>query len=112
MDLFFGLLLTSHLGLSGSYNGFNPYVGVALTDSLSVGAYYNSESTLSTFVSTEITLSESSSIEAGLVTGYSDTPLQPMVKFNYKRFYVAPVSETLTPSIKNVGLAVGIDWRY
>lgn len=111
MDLFYGILLSAHLGFEHDYNSFNPYIGAALTDSLSVGAYYNSEERLSTFIATEVSLSSDFDIELGLVTGYSSIPIQPMAKLNYKRIFITPAVETRDSKIENFGLVVGVDWR-
>jgi hypothetical protein len=109
--VFFGILLSAHLGFEQSYNSIHPHVGIALSDAWSIGAYYNSEYRVSTYIVNTLSLSDNSSIDIGLVTGYEFAELQPMIKFNYKRIFIAPAAETLD-SHTNVGLVVGLEWRY
>lgn len=111
MELFYGLMLSVHFNLERNYNNFHPYVGASITDYLSVGAYYNSESHLSKFIGLQIDLSEDISIEGGLVTGYSQNKIQPMVKLNYKNVFISPATESIDGR-DNVGIVIGLDWRY
>lgn len=108
--MFFGVLLSLHLGLENSYNSIHPHVGFDLGEGWSLGAYYNSEYALSTYIANSIDLNDSFSIDLGLVTGY-DEPIQPMIKLNYKNIFIVPATESLG-STKNVGLVAGVEWRY
>ena len=109
--MFFGILLSAHLGFEDSYNSIHPHVGIALSDAWSIGAYYNSEYRVSTYIANSITLSDDASLELGLVTGYKFAELQPMIKFNYKHIFIKPTAETFD-SHTNVGLVVGLEWRH
>jgi hypothetical protein len=109
LDFFYGILFSLHLGYENNYNGFNPYVGTYLTDNIAVGGYYNSEEKLSAYVAymTEY-------LELGLVTGYTTAPVVPMVKFNYKNFFITPSLETIineNGTIHTPGIVFGFDWR-
>lgn len=109
MELFYGIILSAHIGLSGSYNPLHPQVGVYLNNShtVGVGAYYNSESTLSTYIGGAYSFTEHQSIEAGLVTGYASAPIIPMVKYRYKNLFAAPSID----GDDNLGLVLGLEWR-
>lgn len=109
--MFLGILLSSHLGFTHDYNAVHPHIGTYISDSWLVGAYYNSERRVSAYIANEIDLSNSFKVEIGLVTGYSTSPLQPMVKLNYKNLFVVPATEHID-SQSNVGLVVGLEWRY
>ena len=119
MDWYIGLALSAHLSLSGEYNEIHPNVGVYLNDAqtLAIGAYYNSEFEVSTYVSYTYDILDNGFVEGGLVTGYSDMPVKPLVKVHYRNYFVAPVFETITNNVKNTkdldpGVIVGLEWRY
>jgi hypothetical protein len=117
MDIFYGLLLSAHLGLEKDYNWFHPHVGAYLDDQYkwTAGAYYNSESEISTYVAYTFDISDTKYIDVGLVTGYSDADVKPMVKFNYNQFFVLPTIETIKDTNgnrQNFGAVMGIEWRY
>lgn len=110
MDLFYGILFSAHLGFEAKYNSLNPYIGVEFDNNIAVGAYYNSEKRLSTYIAylTEY-------VELGLVTGYTTAPVHPMVKFNYNNFFITPSLEKITKPDNtremNPGIVFGYDWR-
>lgn len=117
MDIFYGLLLSAHLGLEKDYNWFHPHVGAYLDDQYkwTAGAYYNSESEISTYVAYTFDISDTKYIDVGLVTGYSDADVKPMVKFNYNQMFVLPTIEEIKSdngTRRNVGAVIGIEWRY
>lgn len=89
MDLIFGVALSIHLGFEGSYNILHPNVRFEY-DNYIAGAYYNSEYAISAYVGREVVIGEHSSVEIGVVNGYTDLPVSPFVKYNYKNFYIAP----------------------
>ena len=109
MDFFYGILFSAHLGFELDYNPINPYVGVNVTDNIAVGAYYNSEENISTYIGyvTE-------HVELGLVTGYSTSDIMPMAKFNYKNLFISPVVESITrggSTTYTPAIIIGFDWR-
>lgn len=109
MEHFYGILFSLHLGYEADYNEIHPYYGLHLNDNIAIGAYYNSEEKLSTYIAymTEY-------MELGLVTGYTTGDVVPMVKFNYNNFFFAPSVETIRSRdgvTHTSGFVLGYDWR-
>ena len=109
MDIFFGAALSLHLGLKGDYQPLHPHVGID-NNNFIAGAYYNSESTMSTYAGYKFDINEDTNIEAGLVTGYSSESVLPLIKFNHKQFFIAPAYEDLDG--ERLGLILGIEQRF
>lgn len=118
MELFYGLLLSTHLGLEADYNSIHPHIGVYLDDEkiISSGVYYNSESEISTYVAYRYDFTYDLNAEIGMVTGYTGMAVKPMIKFNYDNYFVSPTVETILKDGKairhNGGLVVGVEWRH
>ena len=112
MDLFFGFLLSTHIGLSGDYNEIHPNIGMYLDEEkqFSIGAFLNSESNVSAYVGYNFEFTESISADIGLVSGYNTAPIQPMIRVNYKNFFVSPTIETYDGET-NPGIVFGTEWR-
>ena len=96
---------------------FHPYIGVYLDDQYkwTAGAYYNSESELSTYIAYTFDISDTKYIDVGLVTGYSFADVTPMIKFNYNQFFISPTVEKIKSgggTRQNIGVVAGIEWRY
>ena len=68
-ELILSLALTVHVGLVSEFNSIHPHVTYE-AENVNVGAYLNSESTVSTYVSHTFDLKNDFELEAGLVTGY------------------------------------------
>ena len=71
------LTLSLHLGMSGDFNEINPHVRCEVANS-SFGMYYNSEKNISFYMSQNLRLRESE-VEIGLVTGYRDINVMPLI---------------------------------
>ena len=118
MELFYGLLLSTHLGLEKEYNKIHPHVGMYIDSNYewSVGTYYNSESKWSTYVARGFDFDNNKFVEVGLVTGYTGSPVKPMIKFNYDNWFMSPTVETIMRDGKavrhNPGVVLGIEWRH
>jgi hypothetical protein len=112
MDIFYGILLSTHLGFTNSYNAIHPHAGVYLNEAnnISIGAYYNSTENISTYAAYRYDFSDNINAEFGLVTGYPMAPIQPMIKVNYKQFFIAPAGEKIGEEI-NTGIVLGLEWR-
>ena len=91
--------LTLHVGLEGDYNNIHPHARCTV-DNWITGAYYNSEENVSYYVGRKI-----SNFEIGLVTGYSDMDVVPMIRYIKDGWFVAPAYEK--PG--NYGLAIGYE---
>lgn len=109
MDFFYGVALSLHLGLQGDYQPFHPNIGVTHNNFIA-GAYYNSESEISPYFGYKYKINDITSIEFGVVGGYSTNFIEPMIKVNYKRFFVSPAREEYNG--KRLGLVIGVEQRF
>lgn len=109
--MFYGLLLSLHLGFQNSYNSIHPYIGMYLTDYLVVGAYYNSEHRVSAYAAYSFEIIDATTVEFGLVSGYSTATVQPMLKLTHKNIFISPATEKINGKI-TPGLVVGFEWRH
>ena len=99
------LALSLHLGFEGDYNSIHPHLRYT-TDSYIAGAYYNSESNLSTYIGKRWEYNHFG-LEAGAVTGYTDLDVAPFVKGSYKQFFVTPGIEG-----DNIGVVFGVELPF
>lgn len=104
-NLIFSIALSTHIGFSGDFNNMHPRLTYKQQDYIT-GVYYNSESRPSVFVGREI-VTGPFTLEVGVVSGYSDYPVAPMVKLNYGKFFVAPAVSDGIP-----GLVTGIEVKF
>tara|TARA_B110001454_G_scaffold188950_1_gene187245 strand:- start:304 stop:627 length:324 start_codon:yes stop_codon:yes gene_type:complete len=93
--------LTLHIGLEGDYNNIHPHARCTV-DNWITGAYYNSEENVSYYVGRKI-----SNFEIGLVTGYSDMDVVPMIRYVNDGWFAAPAYETSG----NIGLTLGYEFK-
>ena len=86
------LAVSIHVGLEGDYQNVHPHVRCevehSILNSTIVGAYYNSESKVSTYVGQRF-----GRVEVGVVTGYSSYSLLPMIRVTYGNWYITPAYE-------------------
>ena len=106
MDIVFALALSAHVGFENDYNPIHPRIGVEY-ENVGFGAYYNSESNISNYVSYTLDLTDDLNIEMGLVTGYSDYDVTPMARMNYKNMFVAPATENR----ERLGVVFGYEFK-
>ena len=104
-NLIFSLVLSTHVGFSGEFNNVHPRLTYKQQEYIA-GVYYNSESQPSIFVGKEF-VSENFTVEAGMVSGYSEYPIAPMIKLNRGIFFVAPAASNGQP-----GLVTGIEVKF
>jgi len=103
-----GIALSMHVNLGDvNYNYFHPYCQYENKQNYILGAYYNSEYSLSYFAGYKWHLNKNISIDSVLVHGYEKYPIIPMVRFNYKYLFAMPVLNN-----NHVGLVVGGDYRF
>lgn len=108
MDVTAGIAISLHLFLNGGYNALHPYSQVEYED-YNVGVYYNSESTVSAYVSKDLDLGKGYELEIGAVTGYSTGNILPIVRLKKDRYFVAPAVEEWNGERK-VGIVTGIQF--
>ena len=85
----FLLTLSLHLGMQAGFNEINPHLRCDINN-YSTGIYYNSEKNVSFYVSRDFSIRESE-IEIGLVTGYRDANIIPLVRWKKNNWFIAPM---------------------
>ena len=101
--------LTLHIGLEGDYNNIHPH-GRCTVDNWIAGAYYNSEENVSYYVGKKISnVDYNWDLEIGLVTGYSDVDVAPMIRYVNDGWFVAPAYETSHGG--NIGVTMGYEFK-
>lgn len=90
LELF--LAASIHMGLEGDYQNVHPHVRCEVEhsffNSTITGVYYNSESTVSTYIGQKF-----GAVEVGIVTGYSSYSLLPFIRVKKGNWYIAPTYE-------------------
>lgn len=109
MDLFYGLALSLHLGLDGTYNAIHPNIGLT-SNNFSLGAYYNSEREISKYISYEYEFNENNKIEFGFVDGYNAYDVLPFVRYKHKNWFISPALEKYNGN-KKVGVLIGLEFK-
>ena len=104
------LALSVHI-LPGNWNAIHP--GRKCTyESYAVGAYVNSESRVSPYVSYTLDYSQTMFIEVGLVGGYTGADVLPMLRLGYRidekvNLFVSPAYAYGT-----VGVVLGVELGF
>jgi hypothetical protein len=97
------LAASIHLGLEGNYQNIHPHVRCEVEHSFFqstvAGVYYNSESTISTYVGQKF-----GALEVGIVTGYSSKSILPMLRFIKNGWFISPAYES-----SNWGVSIGYE---
>ena len=104
IELALGISL--HLGLANDYNEIHPHVRYNNQNYIA-GAYYNSESRISTYVGRRWETGKFG-FEAGAVTGYPQADVMPFVRGTYDNFFVAPALE----GDDTVGAVIGYELKW
>jgi len=103
IELALGLSL--HLGLANTYNGVHPHIRY-IENGYMVGAYYNSVENISLYAGHRWEHNDFG-IEGGLVTGYPQAEVVPMIRGTYKNFFIAPAVEH-----SKVGTVIGYEIKF
>ena len=104
--LSFLLAVSLHVGLDNEYNSTHPHVRCTINDNI-LGAYYNSEYKVSSYVGKFFNY-KNTTIEYGLVTGYSGSDIAPMIRLKKDNFFVSPAYEVTG----NVGFVAGLEFEF
>jgi len=104
--------VTAHLAIGDGWNDLHPCARYVSED-FTIGAYLNSENTLSTYVSHTFEYDKWFA-EAGLVTGYSSGPVIPMLRAGYNvtdaiSIFVSPAYEVTKDA---VGVVLGAEYTW
>jgi len=105
MNCIAGLALSLHIAMGDDYNMRHPYIECKLeeAESVSVGAFINSEKDLTSYV--KYTMYDHIDFEIGAVLGYGDVAIAPMIRLKYKNFFAMPGVE----DNKLKGIVLGIE---
>lgn len=99
------LAASLHTGMAADYNEVHPHVKCQV-ENISVGAYYNSEKSISTYMSFDLELPRMN-IEVGMATGYDLALVVPLIRFKKGKFFITPIYNPKGDS----GLILGFEQR-
>ena len=91
--------------MAGDYNELHPHVKCEV-ENMSFGTYYNSEKSISTYMSFDLELPRMN-IEVGLTTGYELAPVVPLVRFKKGRYFLTPIYNPKGDS----GFVIGFEYK-
>ena len=99
ISMFFAVSM--HMGLEGNYNYLHPHARCQV-DSLISGVYYNSEDNISFYSGLE-----HNGLEIGLVTGYTNSKIIPMIRYKKNNLFISPALE----DGNNYGIVLGLEFK-
>ena len=99
------LAVSLHVGMVADYNEIHPHAKCQV-ENISIGAYYNSEKSISTYMSFELELPRTN-IEIGMATGYDLAPVVPLIRIKKGKFFITPIYNPKGDS----GLIFGFEQR-
>ena len=99
LSLLFAMSL--HMGLEGDYNSYHPHARCEKNNLIS-GVYYNSEDRISSYAGLKY-----GGFELGLVTGYTNNDIVPMIRYKKNNFFIAPAYENNGLS----GIIAGLEFK-
>ena len=102
------LAMSLHVGLEGNYNSTHPHARCTV-DNYIAGVYYNSESSVSTYVGYKFDTAFDTQLEVGAVTGYSGGNVVPFVRLMKGNWFITPAYEN-KPKV-NLGVAIGYEFK-
>ena len=105
-NIILSIAFSTHLGMAGEFNNIHPRATFVTEQNYMLGGFYNSESQPSVFVGKVYNL-ESITLETGLVSGYSEAKVVPMIKANYNNFFASPGYANNT-----AGLVLGYEVKF
>lgn len=105
-SLIFSIALSTHIGINDDFNNVHPHVQYQHKNNYIAGMYYNSDSRIGVYIGKKYQYKELI-VEAGIVHGYRRINVAPMIKVNYKGWYVAPGATK-----DDVGLVTGYEVKF
>ena len=105
-NIILSIAFSTHLGMAGEFNNIHPRVTYVTDQNYIAGVFYNSESQPSVFVGKQFNFN-SITVETGLVSGYSQAKIVPMIKANYNNFFAAPGYAN-----SDAGLVLGYEAKF
>ena len=104
-EVILSLALSSHTGFDNSYNEIHPHIRFK-TDNTVSGAFYNSERAISFYTGKEFTF-DNFTLDIGIVSGYPNNKIAPMVIMKKNNFFIMPGVEN-----KTIGLVLGYEYLF
>ena len=104
-EIILSLALSNHVGFDNSYNEIHPHIRFK-TDNTISGAFYNSEHTISFYTGKEFTF-DNFTLDIGIVSGYQNNKIAPMVIIKKNNFFIMPGVEN-----KTIGLVFGYEYLF
>ena len=104
-EIILSLALSNHVGFDNNYNEIHPHIRFKTDDNIS-GAFYNSERTISFYTGKEFTF-DNFTLDIGIVSGYQNNKIAPMVTIKKNNFFIMPGVEN-----KTIGLVVGYEYLF
>lgn len=101
-EIILSLALSNHVGFDNNYNEIHPHIRFK-TDNTVSGAFYNSERTISFYTGKEFTF-DTFTVDMGIVTGYDNATILPMIVIKKDNFFIMPGAEN-----KTIGLVLGYE---
>ena len=100
------MALSMHVGLEGNYNQIHPHARCTIDNKIA-GVFYNSEDRISAYIGREFELDEYWNLEIGLVTGYKQQDVMPMIRYKAGSF---PSHMKIKNGDENYGVVIG--WEF
>lgn len=104
--LILSIAVSTHIGLSDDFANLHPHVQYKLPNNYITGIFHNSDKRESIYFGKQTTYGQFE-IEYGLVHGYKRIDIAPMIKVNYKSFFVTPAATD-----DEVGLVTGYEVKF
>jgi hypothetical protein len=112
-NLIFSIALSTHIGLSGDFSMIHPHVQYRMNNNYITGVYHNSDKRASIYIGKRSSwlapydILPEVSIEYGIVHGYKEWDLAPMLKINYGNVFVSPAATK-----DDVGIVAGYEVKF
>ena len=111
MDIILAIAASAHLGLAGDYNEVHPSIQARFDNGVIAGAYYNSESAVSTYAGLRGEWGDWF-LEGGAVTGYQYAKVLPYGRAGYQvtdgmSVFIAPAVEA-----DAIGAVIGVELSW
>ena len=105
-NIIFSIAVSTHLGLSGDFANVHPHVQYQLPNNYITGVYHKSDKRAGIYFE-KLTTYKQLDIEYGLVHGYKEWDVAPMLKINYGNVFIAPAATK-----DDVGVVTGIEVKF
>lgn len=112
-SLVLSLAITTHVGVTNDTNRYHPNIGYYVNETVSVGAFYNSEKKVSYYIAKDYEY-KSIDINVGFTTGYETAKVLPYIILSKQiadkiNVFVVP---TVDSKSKNPALVLGIGYQF